>query len=147
MLSTLRVLRALKQRDSSGRIGALRREGAGHPNGIAPWALAMELWIAGDIVEARALAETILQQEPTDFCSLAICSDYLVRAGNPEGALAYAQRLAVADMPMGFRHGGIAKALLSPLWLIGYGRAVREYSEWVQRWVHWARDYVKANGT
>jgi hypothetical protein len=54
---------------------------------------------------------------------------------------------AVADMPMGFRRGGIAKALLSPLWLIGYGRAVREYSEWVQRWVHWARDYVKENGT
>jgi uncharacterized protein YukE len=55
--------------------------------------------------------------------------------------------IAVADMPVGFRRGAVAKALLSSLWLIGYGRAAREYSDWVEKWAQWARNYVKTNGT
>jgi hypothetical protein len=138
MLSTLRTLRALKHRDSSGRIGALRLEAAGYPKGIALWSLAIELWFAGELVEARELAETILEQEPTDFWCLAICCDYQARAGNTEATLEYAQRLAAADMPGGLRRSFISSAL----WLIGFGRGAQKYFGWSDRWANWARDYI-----
>jgi hypothetical protein len=154
MWSFLRVVRALRHRDSSGRIRTLRAEAARDPQGSAAWILAIELWENGEIVEARGLAEAILRREPADFFCLAICLDYHIRAEDSLRTLEYAQRLTLADAPAGFRRRSVANAnsTLVPRKLLGNGRSVRETADVLNAWARWAQDHVKshspaANGT
>jgi len=145
MWSFLRLARAFHHRNSAGRIRALRREAARDPQGVASWILAIELWEQGEIVEARDLAEAILQQEPADFYCLAICLDYQVRAEDSARILEYAQRLIFADAPVGFRRrpGTIANGALMPLRILGKGLTVRQTTDALNGWARWAQDYVE----
>jgi hypothetical protein len=149
MWSTLRTLRAVNHRDRADRMRALRELAAAHPSGTASWFLAVMLWEERELAEARGLAVAILEQCPTDYYCLVICLDYHIRAGDPEETLAYAKRLAVADKPEGFRPRelSLAKIMLWPYWLLGYGPAARRFTDAMDAWAHWAREYVKSNSS
>jgi hypothetical protein len=147
MLSTVRIIRGYGKRERSDRILALRQEVAKEPDGAALYVLANVLWEEGEIVEANQLAESFLKESPTDFNMLVICLDFQARGNDSKAILDLAHRVAAARKPSRLRRVGsiLAAPRTWPARLLGRGRRGRTWSEALDAWADWARDYINSN--
>jgi hypothetical protein len=139
--SSIGAIRAYRTVGSAERIGAIRQEAKVHPDGVAPWMLAIVLWEEGSITEAEQLASTHLAKEPSDFTMLVICLDFHLRNKNWAQIDTYARRLSNAKSPVGFRR--IADTVVSML--LGNRGVGQDHTDAFDQWHQWAREYVKTH--
>lgn len=140
-------MRSFGRRDSSERLRAMRQHVESDPVGeIAPWVAAIAFWEEGEIEEARRLAESVLEKEPSDFRMLVICLDWSIRIGNPELTLELAKRLVNAKSPSrGLRRfDAVMSVVLWPLRLLGRRDGLKEDADVMDKWAEWAKAHVAA---